>query len=464
MTVTQPTGSAPVLGGATRREPRRSVLFFAFAFAVIADPVSSVAYAIEAALRALHGDLELLLPTMALVVGLVVVVTANYWQLVRRFPKGGGAAAAAGRAFGPRWTFIPIGALAVDFVLTIGISIAAAASAVIALFSELSPFRIPLALALLLVVAGLTWFGHGGRLLFAVMTVLFILVSVAVLVHGFVSPDAMGEAPAATDPGRSAALAVVLAFPVAMALATGIEAPSTAIAQLGQLDDTQRRRFGRGTLALLLVIVGGLTLALTALSVCLHIGIPGEDSTQIADIARAAAGSGWLYGAFQLTSSLLLLAAASSSFQAGPGLLKALAGTADRPSVLPSVLGRTNRHHTPYWSVVVYLAMAAVIIVAAAGEEQELVLFYAVAVFVSFLVGLLAMTRFARSEGKSALAWVNGLAAVAVAFTLIVNLFRGWPVLSLAATLVIGGGFYLRWVRAGRPSGIEDVEAAAEVE
>lgn len=460
----QPEVSKPPQGPAARRGPRRSVLFFAFAFAVIADPVSSVAYAIEAALRALRGDLDLLLPTMALVVGLVVVVTANYWQLVRRFPKGGGAAAAAGRAFGPRWTFVPIGALVVDFVLTIGISIAAAASAVIALFPALSPYRIPLALLLLLVVAGLTWFGHGGRLLFAVMTVLFVLVAVAVLVNGFVSPHEIGTAPTSTDPGRSAVLAVVLAFPVAMALATGIEAPSTAIAQLGQLDDPHRRRFGRGTLALLLVIVGGLTLALTALAVRLHIGIPGKDSTQIADIAQAAAGSGWLYGAFQLTSSLLLLAAASSSFQAGPGLLKALAGSADRPGVLPVVLGRTNRHHTPYWSVVVYLAAAAVIIVAAAGEEQELVLFYAVAVFVSFLVGLLAMTRFARTESKPALAWVNGIAAAAVAFTLVVNLLRGWPVLSLAATLLIAGAFYFRWVRAGRPSGIEDVEARAEAD
>ncbi|WP_369172487.1 hypothetical protein AB5J49_32845 [Streptomyces sp. R28] len=90
---------------------------FAFAFAVIADPVSSVAYAIEAALRALDGDLALLIPTMSPVIGLVVVVTADYWQLVRRFPKGGGAAAAAGRAFGPNWTFLPIGALVVDFVL-----------------------------------------------------------------------------------------------------------------------------------------------------------------------------------------------------------------------------------------------------------------------------------------------------------------------------------------------------------
>ncbi|WP_328436762.1 amino acid permease [Streptomyces sp. NBC_00444] len=449
----------PPTGG---RSPRRSVLFFAFAFAVIADPVSSVAYAIEAALRALDGDLALLLPTMSLVIGLVVVITANYWQLVRRFPKGGGAAAAAGRAFGPRWTFLPIGALVVDFVLTIGISIAAAASAVIALFPDLAPLRVPLALVLLLAVAGLTWFGHGGRLLFAVMTVAFVAIAVAVLVLGFVSPHSAGAAPESTDPGHSPMLAVVLAFPVAMALATGVEAPSTAIAQLGQLDDTHRRRFGRGTLALLLVIVGGLTLLLTALAVRLHIGIPEEDSTQIADIAHAAVGPGWLYGAFQLTSSLLLLAAASSAFQAGPGLLKALAGTPERPGVLPPVLSRANRHHTPYWSVVVYVAAAALIIVAAAGEEQELVLFYAVAVFVSFLVGLVAMARFAHREGKSPLMWANSLAAAAVGFTLVVNLLRGWPVLSLAATLLIAAGLYARWTRAGRPTGIEDVESRAE--
>ncbi len=109
-----------------------------------------------------------------------------------------------------------------------------------------------------------------------------------------------------------------------------------------------------------------------------------------------------------------------------------------------------------------YLLAAAVIIVVAAGEEQELVLFYAVAVFVSFLVGLVAMASFARTENKPGLAWVNGLAAGAVAFTLAVNLLRGWPVLSLAATLVIAGALYIRWARAGRPSGIEDIEAQAE--
>src|SRR3954449_5356339 len=99
----------------------RRFLFIAFAFAVMADPVSSVAYAIEAALRALGGHLELLLPTMGLVIGIIALVTLNYWQLVRAFPQGGGSPEAAGVAFGEGWSFLPIGALVVDFALTIAI-------------------------------------------------------------------------------------------------------------------------------------------------------------------------------------------------------------------------------------------------------------------------------------------------------------------------------------------------------
>ena len=163
------------------RRPSRAVLFFAFAFAVMADPVSSVAYAIEAALRALNGHLELLLPTMGLVIGIIALITLNYWQLVRAFPQGGGSPEAAGTAFGEGWTFLPIGALVVDFALTIAISIAAAGSAMIDYFPGLASARIPLAIGLLLLVAGLTWFGHGGRLAFAVMTCLFIVASIAVL-------------------------------------------------------------------------------------------------------------------------------------------------------------------------------------------------------------------------------------------------------------------------------------------
>jgi amino acid transporter len=428
----------------------------------MADPVSSIAYAIEAALRALHGDLGLLLATMAVVLGIIMLVALNYHQLYARFPEGGGDAAATGLAFGEGWAFLPLGSLIVDYALTISISVAAGASAIIAYVPGLAPARIELALGLLCVVAGLTWFGHGGRLIFAAMTIAFVAAALVVIARGFIAPvtPGSGALPQHVNP-HGASLGVLLAFPVAMALATGVEAPSSAIAGLGQLNDSGRRRFGRITLWLMLVIVATLTVGLSVLAVSLRIGIPPAESTTIAEVARAATGHGPLFAAFQLTTAVLLLAAASSSFQAGPGLLKALARGGAGVGVLPSWLGRTNRHHTPYWGVVVFLVVSTAIVIAAASREQRLVLFYAVAVFIAFLCGLLAMAKLFRAEGKRLLLATSLLGATAVAVTLAVNLERGYPVVSLLAALVLAGALHSLWARAGRPRGIAEAERGA---
>jgi hypothetical protein len=440
----------------------RLLLLVAFAFAVMGDPVSSVAYAIEAALRALHGDLGLLVPTMGLVLGIILLVSVNYHQLYARFPEGGGDAAATGAAFGEGWAFLPLGSLIVDYGLTITISVAAGTSAIIAFLPGLAPFRILLALGLLIVVAGLTWFGHGGRSVFAAMTIGFVVVALVIVGHGFVAPVAHGSAAVAPVGHRFGPFAVLLAFPVAMALATGVEAPSSAIAQLGQLDDGSRRRFGRITLWLMLAIVVALTAGLAALAYHLRAGVPPANSTEIAEVARAAAGSGALFAAFQLTTAVLLLAAASSSFQAGPGLLKALARGGGGVGILPSLLGRTNRYHTPYWGVLVFLAASATIVVAAGSREQRLVLFYAVAVFVAFLCGLLAMASFFRREGRRLLLVTSTLGAAAVAVTLAVDLTRGYPIVSLLAASLLAAALHTLWVRAGRPSGVAEAERLAE--
>ncbi|ASN51046.1 APC family permease [Sinomonas sp. R1AF57] len=444
----------------------RPALLLAFAFAVMADPVSSVAYAIEAALRALNGDLALLAPTMALVVAIIALVILNYRQLVSRYPHGGGASAAVGEAFGDGWSFLPIGALVVDFVLTIAISVSAGASAAIAYFPALAPWRLLLALALVVVVGGLTWFGHLGRLVFAAMTVAFIAVSAVVLGYGlFAQPQAVGTT--SPDPGHAPVLAVVLAFPVAMALATGVEAPSSAIAQLGQLDDPQRSRFGTLTLWLTLAIVGTITLGLALEAAHLGVGIPPEESTQIAELARLAAPRP-VFAAFQLVTALLLLSAASSSFQAGPGLLKALArhhtAQGHKVGILPGGLGRTNAHHTPYWGLVVFVLLAGAVTAAAGGNDQELVLFYAVSVFLSFLAGLVSMALFSHRDGRRGYFVLNVVGAVVVAFTLVANLARGLPVISLAAAALIGALLYAAWARAGKPRGIRNAAAEAEAD
>ena len=362
---------------------------------------------------------------------------------------------------------MPIGALIVDFVLTIAISVAAAASALIAYVPSLASARVPLALGVLVGVAALTWFGHVGRAVFALMTIAFVAAGLAVLLGGAGAPVPLHHAPASTPTGHAAFVAMLLAFPVAMALATGVEAPSSAIAQLGQLDDHGRRRFGRVTLWLTLGIVGTLTLGLTALAVHLHVGIPRPDSTQIADVAKASVG-GPLFAAFQLLTALLLLAAASSSFQAGPGLLRALARRThpdgQATGILHPHLGAANRHHTPYWAVLLFLVVSAAVVVAAGAHDQELVLFYAVSVFMSFLAGLLAMARFQRAERRFAAMAVSLLGALLVAFTLAVNLARGNPIASLAAAGLIALVLHRLWVRAGRPRGIAQAVVEAEQE
>ena len=77
------------------------------------------------------------------------------------------------------------------------------------------------------------------------MTLLFLASAVVILVHGFVDPATAHGTRAVTGPAGPAVLAVLLSFPVAMALATGTEAPATAIGQLGQLGADDRRRFAR---------------------------------------------------------------------------------------------------------------------------------------------------------------------------------------------------------------------------
>jgi len=389
----------------------RFVLPIAFAFSVMADPVSSVSNAIEAALRALDGRIDLLVWAMGAVVFVVALVVASYHQLVARFPEGGGAAAATGKAFGEGWSFVPMGALVFGFELTIAISVAAGSSAIISYLPAVAPYRLWLPLGLLTLVA--------------LLTLVFLVIGAMVLFQALRDPAAAVLSESTLT--KSAPLAVILAFPVAMALAAGVEAPSSAIAQLPQLDDASRRAFGRWALWLTLGIVDVQKIGLAVAAAHVQIGVPREDTTPVGEIARAGS-SGTVFAAFQGATALLLLSAASSSFQAGPGLLKALARS-PKPGeslhgVLPAVFGRMNKRHVPLIGVAVFYVPSAAVVTAGGAKDQELALFYAVAVCVSFLMGLTAMAVFAYRERHFGWFTLNVAAAIAVAFTLVANLLR----------------------------------------
>jgi predicted Co/Zn/Cd cation transporter (cation efflux family) len=112
--------------------------------------------------------------------------------------------------------------------------------------------------------------------------------------------------------------------------------------------------------------------------------------------------------------------------------------------------------------VILYALISALIILAASGHEQELVLVYAVAVFVSFLAGLLAMARFSYRRGSRLLTATNLIGAAAVSFTLVVNFARGYPLIAIAGTVLVAATLYTRWVRAGRPRGVDAIERQAD--
>jgi Amino acid permease len=441
-------------------------LFIAFTFTVMADPVSSVAYAIEAGLHQLDGDLIDLIPTMALVVATVAIVAATYHQLIRRFPEGGGGARSVASAYGEGWAFIPLGALLVDFTITVAISCAAGASAIIAYVPGLASDRVVLALGLTALVAAGISFGHRARLAFALITLSFLALAAVVIASGSIGGAGVESRAGDGKPlvAEASLIPVLLAMPLAMALATGIEAPSDAIAQLGQLGRRDRRLFGQWTIWLTVGIVGALTMGIAVLAVTLGVGLPPSDSTLLAEVARTSVGNGALFAAFQVASALLLLAAAASSYLAASGLLKALArmgASREDGGLVPVRFARTNRFHTPPWGIAVVLAASAALIGIAAGRDQEIVQFYAVSVFAGFLAALLGCARLSLRDRRWVELSINVIGAGLVTFVLALNISRTDGAIALGAAGLVASYLYLAWVRRGRPAGVGDVEIAA---
>jgi hypothetical protein len=352
-------------------------------------------------------------------------------------------------------------------VITVAISCAAGASAIIAYVPGLEGGRVPLALLLTGIVAGGISLGHRGRVAFATATLLFLALAATVIVAGAFGPaqapvNETGHAPLLAD---AALIPALLAMPLAMALATGIEAPSDAIAQLGGLERSERRRFGQRTIWLTVGIVGVLTVGITSLAVIRGVGLPPADSTLLAEVARTSVGDGAVFAAFQAASALLLLAAAASSYLAASGLLKALALVGARNGSGGLVSHRfavLNRFHVPPWGILVVLASSAALIGLARGQDQEIVRYYAVSVFAGFLGALLGCARLSLLDGKRAELAVNLVGVVLVVFILALNVVRPAGVIVLSAAGLLAGYLYAIWIRRGRPAGVAEAELRAE--
>jgi amino acid transporter len=121
------------------------------------DALSSVAYATEEILLVLvvagSSALGLSLPIALTISALLAIVATSYYQTVHGYPSGGGAYIVAHDNLGVWPGLVAAAALLIDYVLTVAVSITAGVAAITSAFPGLVPFRVPLCLLAIVLIA-----------------------------------------------------------------------------------------------------------------------------------------------------------------------------------------------------------------------------------------------------------------------------------------------------------------------
>jgi hypothetical protein len=103
------------------------------------------------------------------------------------------------------------------------------------------------------------------------------------------------------------------------------------------------------------------------------------------------------------------------------------------------------------------LAATCGLILLASGRDQEIVEFYAVAVFLSFLGATAGCARLNWQDGRRSAFAVNTFGAGLVGFVLALNALRLAGAISIAGTILLSLLLWRTWVSHGRPGGVAGV-------
>ncbi len=382
------------------------------------DPLSSVAYATQEIILvlALGGVAFLhLTPYVGLgVVVLLLVVVLSYRQVVQAYPSGGGSYEVASRNLGRGAGLVVAGALLVDYIMTVAVSVASGVDNIISAVPELNPYRVLINIVFLLVLTAMNLRGvrESGRA-FAVPTYAFV-VGVLVMVVVGLARTLAGHAPVAESAGwqirpeqvglsgLALAFLVLRAFSSGCTALTGAEAISNGVPAFRKPKGLNAARTMSVMGALSIVMFSGITLLALITHVrvtdntCDLIGYPGDcangaQRTVIAQIAAAVFGGDHsvLFFYMQTTTALILILAANTAFNGFPLLCSILA----QDSYLPRQL-RTRGDRLTYSNGIIALALiAALLIYAFEGSTTRLIQLYIVGVFTSFTLAQAGMVR-----------------------------------------------------------------------
>lgn len=425
-----------------------------------ADSLSSASYGPEEAYKALAGSEPLIVVIAALTALTVTVIAAAYSQLIALFPSGGGGYLAATRLLHPMAGLVSGSALVVDYALTIAISVAAAADALISLAPALAPLK-PLLMAGSLAL--LTFLNlRGVREAVSVLAPIFfafLLTHGLLIVAGlWLRADrlSLAVADAGVEFDRLSSLGG-LALPLGLIAAayaagagtyTGIEALSNNAHVL----KPPRARTGAQAMAL---IAGSLALAAGGIMLLYAIWHPVPEAARtlnavVFDATLAALAPEWpafgdaFLGLAMISAALLLLVAANAGFLGGPAVLASMALDDWAPHAFAHLSSRLVAQR----GVVVMAAAGGLLLALTGGAVHALVVLYSVNVFLTFSLSLAGLVRHGVLHRGERRGWlprlmIAGLALAVALVILCVLIFEKFTAGAWIALAVAGA---LAWV------------------
>ena len=452
-----------LLGGALNRHTlSHQRLDKKYALGILSsDCISSSAYGSEQILIALIpafgiAAFAMLMPMTAIVLVILLIVTLSYRNVIDVYTKTGGAYIVSRDNFGPVVAQVAGVALMLDYIVTLAIQSAAGVAAIISTFPELEPWKIPMILAIiiLLTYGNLRGVKEAGKA-FALPTYLFVgsmFIVFAIGLYRYFSgtlpmleTDLPGAVPLGEPSGllTFAAIFILLrAFANGGSSLTGLEAISDGVALFKTPEHVNARR----TLVIMSCLLGSLVLGVSWFAHKIH-AMPYESGTPtvISQIVKAAMGSGTFGTAMfifvQFATMLILFAGANTTYSAFPLLVNFIA----KDGYLPRQLTKRG-HRLAFSNGILLLAGGGIFLVLiTAGSVEHLVAFYALGVFTGFTLAGFGMAKHAYVHRLGA--WkvkmvINGLSGgISLLVVLIFSVVKfnqgAWLVLVTAPIMVI---------------------------
>ena len=417
-----------------------------------ADPLSSVAYATEAALAVLIAASatsgHLVLPISIAIAAVLGIVVLSYTQTVQAYQTSGGAYVVARDNLGTLPSLVAAAALLADYILTVAVSVTAGVFAASSAAPSLSSHKVALSLlfVLLLTLVNLRGVRESG-IAFAVPTYGFVVAMLLMIGTG-VSKCAVGTCTQAHVPhpleagaGAVGVFVVLRAFASGAAALTGVESISNGVNAFKPPAGKNAAR----TLLIMGAIAITLFIGVSYLAVNMHARPSGTVSV-VSEIARATfPSSSWtsfMYYAVQGLTFAILVLAANTSYQGFPRLGAVLA----RDRFFPRQFINLGDRLVYSNGIIVLAAIASFLIWIFHADVLALIHLYVIGVFTAFTLSQAGMVRYwfrRRDPGWRKSATLNAVGAVAtglVALLVIQAKFTAgaWAVIVAIPLMILG--------------------------